>query len=950
MDSGRAGYESQLRTVFEAECDRLDLNLMVVVGRPFEAGDPAGRAQNAIYQLMHQDCVDGLILVSSALASSSGAESISRLQKMLPNLPTCSIGLRVPDMPSVSVDNRTGMSNLMDHLLTVHRRRAIAYVGGPLKNPDAVARREVYEQALTEHGITIDSRLIASGDFTRATGVEAMNGILKSGAPFDAVVSANDNMALGVIDVLNDRGYRVPRDVAVTGFDDALLSRYAPVPLTTVRQPLAQMAAAAIASVHRQLMGKSVDDDQHLVAQFVQRESCGCTRRQAARIVRSLPPMLSPPQLVKRRARQLERQLSMEIALPAPDGWARRLVQSLELELEGPDEFFATALDDLLNKIGRHDEVYDDFQLMISMLREELADLGDMKLEELWHSARRQIALASIRNQTAQRMEADDEYQRLLRTGERFSSALDHESLSRALAEELPRLNAKDLFISLYADEARTELVPFFWMRNGVAQSVPDVRFPATKLIHDSTFWQERRRTAFAFPLTFESEQLGVAVFGEGTGVYEMLREQISAALKVNLLHREIVRKTTLHERSVQERLATAERMQSLSVLAGGVAHDLNNALGPLVGLPDILQQDVKAVAGGDQERAARVRSDLNMIKMAALRASQTIKDLLTLGRQGQGTREPLELNQVVQQCIASEPLKRRAEESRVALTMNLCHDRLGLLGSEPHLVRAISNLLRNGMEAVGTSGGVSLQTSRAMVAEPLAGYETVEVGDYCVVTVSDTGTGMAPGEIARAFEPFFTKKRYGGQSGSGLGLAIVHAVVKEHGGFIHVESLVGVGTTFTLYFPVIEMLAAARDERSEPSRGSGRLLIVDDEPIQLLTAERALTELGYEVVSVSSGERAYLMIEAALTAPTERPFDLVICDMVLGEQEDGVDLLSRVKQRYPRQRGMIVSGHASTERSQAAAQMGVPWLAKPYTADALAEAVAAVLDAGRDG
>src|SRR5690606_11364534 len=118
-----------------------------------------------------------------------------------------------------------------------------------------------------------------------------------------------------------------------------------------------------------------------------------------------------------------------------------------------------------------------------------------------------------------------------------------------------------------YADESLKTLVPFFWMRDGEVRPVETRTFPATELIPDARYWQERRRTAFALPLTFESEQLGVAVFGAGTGVYEMLREQISAALKVNLLHREIVQKTTLHERSVQERAATAERMHSLSVL-----------------------------------------------------------------------------------------------------------------------------------------------------------------------------------------------------------------------------------------------------------------------------------------------------------------------------------------------------------------------------------------------
>ncbi len=946
MDSGRAGYESQLRSVFEKECERLDLNLMIVVGRPVEAADPAGRAQNSIYRLMDTNCVDGLILVSSALASSAGLDSVRRLLESLPDVPTCSIGMPLTGVPSVAVDNRSGMRALMDHLIHAHQRTKVAFVGGPVQNPDASARREVYEAALRGAGLSVDPRLIGEGDFTRATGVEAMNKILASGISFDAVVAANDGMALGVIDVLKARGYRVPRDIAVTGFDDLLLSRYAPVPLTTVRQPLTAMAITALSTVYRELMGEQVEDRQQLVAQFVQRESCGCGRRQSPRVPRSLPPQLTPPELLKRRAGHLARLLSAEVKLAVADeGWARRLVQSLQAELEGQEDSFYTALDDLLNKVGRHDELYDDFQLMITLLREELSDLGGFELEELWHSARRQIALASIRNQTAQRMETDDEYQRLLRTGERFSSALDHDALVKALTEELPRLNATDVFISLYSDSTLQTLTPFFWMRDGKVRPVEGRSFPATQLIPDPGYWQERRRTAFALPLTFESEQLGVAVFGAGTGVYEMLREQISAALKVNLLHREIVQKTTLHERSVQERVATAERMQSLSVLAGGVAHDLNNALGPLVGLPDIIQQDLKAVVAGDKERAARVAGDLEMIKMAALRASQTIKDLLTLGRQGQGAREPLDLNQVVRQCVESEPLRQRAEASKVDIAMRLSDTPLGLIGSEPHLVRAVSNLLRNGLEAVEGAGRVELTTGVLRVSEPLAGYETVEPGHYALVTVADSGQGMAPSELSRAFEPFFTRKRYGGQSGSGLGLAIVHAVVKEHGGFIHVESEVNRGTTFKLFFPVARVHASPSQAPRDLRHGTGRLLVIDDEPVQLLTAERALSQLGYEVTTVTSGVKAFAMVEDA----QKQPFDLIICDMVLGEDEDGVDLLTRVKRMFPRQRGVIVSGHAASERCRAAAELGIPWLNKPYTAEALGEVVAQALGvAGR--
>lgn len=956
MDSWQGGYETHMRNALQAECQRLGHNLLIVVGRGVEHPDPAGRAHNEIYKLLSSRCVDGLILVSGGLAAFAGVEGITRLSQALPKLPICCIGLEVPGVPSVIVDNRAGMTALMEHLLREHGRCKVAFIGGPENSPDGQARLQIYKDEQTARRIEIDPRLVLSADFTRGGGMDAMKQILAVGADFDAVVAANDAMALGALDVLKSRGFRVPRDVAVTGFDDLALSRYAAVPLTTVRQPMEYMAMVGLRSVDRQMRAQPVAPTRRLIAEFVQRQSCGCGPHHVIRPEVTNPSALSAARFVERHSDRLIELLMREVVLPLPDKhWARKLVRALHFELEGKEDAFINALDDMLNSVGRHDELYDEFQLVITLLRDAFTDVVESQLEDLWHTARRVIALASIRNQTGQRMDAEAAYQRLLGTGERFTAALDKASLLRAFAEELPRLNATDVFISLFEDEARTRLRPFFWMQEGKVREVSETAFPADQLIPDPQYWQQQCRTAFVLPLTFESDTLGVVVFGEGTGVYEMLREQISAAIKVNALHQEIVKQTALHERSVQERVATGERMQALSVLAGGVAHDLNNALGPLVGLPDLILNDLAGVEKGDSVKAAQVRADLAMIKVAAQRAALTIKDLLTLGRRGHGSRDLVDMNDVVQQCIASELLTRHAAEGKVELCVDLQLAPIGVMGSEPHLVRVVSNLLRNALEATPEGGKVSVGTSRVVFDTAKHGYETVEPGPYSVLTVRDTGHGMSREEVARAFEPFFSKKRFAGQSGSGLGLAIVHAVVKEHGGFIHVESTVGAGTLFTLYLPHVDLPRLTQSQPTEPPRGGGRLLVIDDEAAQLRTAERTLHNLGYDVTTALTSAQALeaLQIDTAQLPDALLPtseFDLVICDVVLGEAEDGIDLLRRVLDRYPNQKTLILSGYASEERRQVADELGIPWISKPYTTQLLADAVDAVLKAKKTG
>jgi CheY-like chemotaxis protein len=207
---------------------------------------------------------------------------------------------------------------------------------------------------------------------------------------------------------------------------------------------------------------------------------------------------------------------------------------------------------------------------------------------------------------------------------------------------------------------------------------------------------------------------------------------------------------------------------------------------------------------------------------------------------------------------------------------------------------------------------------------------------------VSDDGCGIEPHELGQVFEPFFTKKRAKETSGSGLGLAIVHGVVKEHEGFIDVASTPGVGTTISVYFPLVDGV-----ERREPvlaaPRGDARILIVDDEPMLLRTGRRVLVRLGYEVEVMESGLGACELFSGA-AASGQSPFDLVIMDMVLGEELDGLQVIEQIQRLFPAQKVIVVSGHAPTERAELAVKKGLTWLGKPYGMETLAQTVQRVL------
>jgi CheY-like chemotaxis protein len=250
---------------------------------------------------------------------------------------------------------------------------------------------------------------------------------------------------------------------------------------------------------------------------------------------------------------------------------------------------------------------------------------------------------------------------------------------------------------------------------------------------------------------------------------------------------------------------------------------------------------------------------------------------------------------------------------------------------------------VHNALEAVVSAGEVRIKTFGVRLEQLVHGYETVPAGNYAVVVVSDTGVGIPSHEIGWIFEPFTSRKRMSETKGTGLGLAIVNGVIKEHEGFIDVTSEVGVGTTFTLYFPRIKESLLPNTARELTIGGSGRILVVDDEPVQLRTARRILSPLGYSVQTVSTGEAAVsLFAEAAKNGSS--PFDLVLLDMILGGTLDGLQVFDEIRRLFPVQKAIVVSGHAPNERVERALAEGLCWLAKPYTGQALANAVGEAL------
>ncbi|SPD74924.1 putative PAS/PAC sensor hybrid histidine kinase [uncultured Desulfobacterium sp.] len=245
----------------------------------------------------------------------------------------------------------------------------------------------------------------------------------------------------------------------------------------------------------------------------------------------------------------------------------------------------------------------------------------------------------------------------------------------------------------------------------------------------------------------------------------------------------------------LEKKLARAEKMEAVGALAAGVAHDLNNIMTGIIGYPDLILKGIL--------KDSPLRDLVTNIKKSGEKAAAIVDDLLTLSRRGVPVNEVVNINAVITEYLDSpECQKLRAFHPGVEVERYLDPLAPSISGSPIHIYKTVMNMVSNAAEAITGSGRVSISTRGRYIGEPLDVDEDMKAGDYSILEITDTGMGIPPEDISKIFEPFYTKKKMG-RSGTGLGMAVVWGTVKDHNGHIEVKSIVGKGTTFTLYFPV---------------------------------------------------------------------------------------------------------------------------------------------------
>ncbi len=545
-----------------------------------------GNLRNAIYDLADIERIDGL-LISGLWGDEIIPEAFERFYRRFLPLPLVSIALAVEGMPGVVIDNYGGMRKAVAHLTQDHGYRRIAFIRGPEGNEDAKQRYNAYADILTEYGMPVDPQLVVSGDYHHASGREAVRVLLdERGANFDALVAANDNMAVGAIEALQERGIQTPYDVAVIGFDDTEEGRAINPPLTTVQQPVRELGKRATHTLLALISGANAPEQIVVPTRLIVRQSCSCLSSATIQAAVQSPevPSAESDETQSNETRSyetldqaLERQrenLLFEMVQAMDDGRSsssataqveQLLDAFIEEVVEGRPDTFLSQLNQVLREGMAQGEDVSLWQNSLSELRRYVrpylddCERGNLtQVENLWQQARIVIGEAVCRDMLKRRLEENQRDETLNQVTQRLIAAFDVDSLSDCLTHGLPELGVPGFYLSLYEGARRsteTSKLILGYDDQGAIESESDATFPSHHLIPQylvsTRGLLQERHTLIVEPLDFE-EPLGFAVFEVGPRdwrIYEILRRYLSSALRANLLVQEVRDRT----RSLQE-------------------------------------------------------------------------------------------------------------------------------------------------------------------------------------------------------------------------------------------------------------------------------------------------------------------------------------------------------------------------------------------------------------
>jgi signal transduction histidine kinase/CheY-like chemotaxis protein len=375
---------------------------------------------------------------------------------------------------------------------------------------------------------------------------------------------------------------------------------------------------------------------------------------------------------------------------------------------------------------------------------------------------------------------------------------------------------------------------------------------------------------------------------------------------------------------ALEVKLRQAEKMDALGQLVGGIAHDFNNMLGGIIGAAEMLASYIP-----NNSKAIIFHK---LIMDSANRAADLTQKLLTFSRSAPKASLVVDVHEIINETVV---FLKNTIDRRISLETNLMADHSAVIGDPSQLNNAFLNLGINASQAMPEGGTLIYSSQNIVLDAPSceASPFDIQPGNYLEIEVRDTGCGIKPENLSKIFDPFYTTKKP--SHGTGLGLTTVYGTVQQHSGAIHVYSEEGVGTTFKILLPLAGADHAVKIVPSQKLKGSGRILVADDEEVMRITAKAILEDLGYEVILAQNGQEAL-----DLYVNRKQDINLIILDMIMPVM-NGRDCFIEIKKHDPKVPIVLSSGLIKESDLQYMKQQGLKWvIRKPYHSDNLSQIV----------
>jgi DNA-binding LacI/PurR family transcriptional regulator/signal transduction histidine kinase len=542
-------YQTAVWRGIESRASERGIGVVYFFGHRIDSPVPEEATSNFVYGIADRKNVDGLIVMTTAIATFLDARGVSGIFSSRKELPQVSVGLMTPGIPSVTVDGTDGVASVIRHMIRDHGITRFALVGGPPGHPEAEERYRAFRRTLEEEGVKFDDRLAVSGSFLRESGEESARRLLDMGTPFKALFCLNDRMALGAMDVLREAGIRVPGDVAVVGFDGIEEAKYATPPLTTVIQPLEELGSSALDLLMERMDG-GAPSNRVLTCKAIFRQSCGC-----------LPTRGYDAELEKIPARATAEErvtisdLTERAARSDSEGFINRLNAALAL----------TTLN------GGAPGRWNDY---LSVIRHRLNHTETPA--PLFEFARVLVGEAESRRQAARRVATEERLAMLRAINASLAGAFELPTMLDRLQAGLSQLGINAGFLVLFDGESTGTGVGRLVMarRDGKPLDLPadGALFKTERILPALVDPSWKRGQWVLEPLVFQNEPLGYLLLPGGAAepaVYDTLRLQLASALKGTLLLDQV----RSHEHRLEEEVArrTAELTRINSELTGEI-------------------------------------------------------------------------------------------------------------------------------------------------------------------------------------------------------------------------------------------------------------------------------------------------------------------------------------------------------------------------------------------